>query len=124
MYPNVCSSPFSVKLQLLDTASLQPATSRHCPAQLATLYLDLVTTSYVRRYFLGWESSSFASFVLEVTIRSETWDFDSWSHVGVSWKAVRLIHGDRFSKPHSNAAAFPPDISAAERDLVLVFSFF
>ena len=115
---------FSVKLQLLDTASLQPATSRHCPAQLATLYLDLLTTSYVRGYFLGWKSSSFASFVLEVTIRSETWDFDSCSHVGVSWKAVRLIHGDRFSKPHSNAAAFPPDISAAERDLVLVFSFF
>ena len=48
---------------------------------------------------------------------------DSWSHVEVSCKAVRLSHGDRSLKTNRDVAVFIFSISATVRDFVLVFLF-
>ena len=59
------------KLLISATASKQPATSHHCPAQLATLLLILVT-NHRGTWVFSWVEKQLNSYSCpEVTIRSE-----------------------------------------------------
>ena len=120
MYPNDCSLLFFCKLQLF-CCCLQPATSYQCPAQLATLsWGSSHDRLRITGIFLGRKAAQ-----LLLLSRSpdqvRTGDFDSWSHVEVSWKAVRLSHGDRSLNPTEMQQPYPSVFSAAEWDFVLVF---
>ena len=103
---------------------LLPATSHHCPARLATLFLVQVTTSYDWRVFSWLEKQLYCYFCQLVTIRSELGIFVPGVMLESPGKQSDWVMGTGLENQQEMQQFTFPDFSAPERDLVLVFLLF